>query len=146
MEGLFSPILLSAFGYDGSAQIAGGHMRILRRATPAAVSLGVVCLMTAVLWYLKMTGGGPRHPIFVYLLPIAVLAMFYGSLAALTCACEAMACAAYFLYDPIDSFAIASRLEVGDFVVFAVLAAIGVKCTRELLRPSAKPPTAPMRS
>ncbi len=109
-------------------------MRVLKWAAPAAVSLGVVCLMTAVLWYLKVTGAGLRHPIFLYLLPITVLAMFYGSLAALACAGASIACAAYFLYDPIYNFTIASRLEVGDLVVFAMLAAIGVKCTRELLR------------
>jgi K+-sensing histidine kinase KdpD len=113
---------------------------MLRRATPAAVSLGVICLMTAVLWSLKMIGAGPRHPIFFYLLPIAVLAIFYGSVSALACAGGAMACGAYFLYDPIYSFTSASRLEIGDFVAFAVLAVIGVKCTRELLRPSQKPP------
>jgi K+-sensing histidine kinase KdpD len=121
-------------------------MRMLKWATPAAASLGVVCLMTAVLWYLKVTGAGLRHPIFLYLLPIAVLAMFYGSLTALACACTSMACAAYFLYDPIYSFAVASRMEVGDLVVFAMLAAIAVKCTRELLRPPAKPPAEPAAS
>lgn len=119
---------------------------MLKRATPTVISFGVLCLTTAVLWSLKVAGVGPRHPIFFYLFPIAVLALLYGSRGALACACAAMACAAYFLYDPIYSFAIASRLEVGDLAVFAMLAAIGVKCARELSRPSTKPPAAPARS
>lgn len=112
---------------------------------PVAVSLAVVCLVTAVLWWLKRVGDGLIHPVFFYLLPIALLAILYGRVPALLCACVATACAAYFLYDPLYSLHIANRLEVGDLVFFVVLALIGVKCTGELLRPPAKIPATKWR-
>jgi K+-sensing histidine kinase KdpD len=110
-------------------------MRIKIQTIPLAVSLTVVCLVTAILWYVKRSGMGPLHPVFFYLLPIAVLTMLYGRLPALVCASVAMLCSAFFLYDPVYSFHVSNRLEVGDLVCFAVLALIGVQCTGELLRP-----------
>ncbi len=105
-----------------------------------ALALAVACGVTAVLWYVKVAGGGIRHPVFFYLLPIALLAILYGSLPALLCAGTGTACAAYFLYDPVYSFHFANRLEVTDLIFFLVLTAVGVKCTRELLRPPGNPP------
>jgi K+-sensing histidine kinase KdpD len=110
-------------------------MRIKIQTIPLAVSLTVVCLVTAILWYVKRSGMGPLHPVFFYLLPIAVLTMLYGRLPALVCASVAMLCSAFFLYDPVYSFHVSNRLEVGDLVCFAVLALIGVRTTGELLRP-----------
>jgi K+-sensing histidine kinase KdpD len=113
-------------------------MRMKIQAVPLAVSLTVVLLVTAILWYVKLSGAGPLHPVFFYLLPIALLTMLYGRLAALVCASVAMLCSAFFLYDPIYSFHVTNRLEVGDLVCFAMLALIGVQCTGELLRPQTK--------
>jgi K+-sensing histidine kinase KdpD len=110
-------------------------MGIKIQGVPFAVSLTVVCLVTAILWYVKRSGIGPLHPVFFYLLPIALLTMLYGRLPALVCASVAMLCSAFFLYDPVYSFHVSNRLEVGDLVCFAVLALIGVQCTGELLRP-----------
>jgi K+-sensing histidine kinase KdpD len=118
----------------------GGRMRMMTRAMRITVSLAVVTLLTAVLWYFKRVGVGPLHPIFFYLLPVALLTMLCGRLPALLSASLATACSAYFLYDPIYSFHVTNRLEVGDLVCFAVLALIGVHCTGELLRPPAKAP------
>lgn len=112
-------------------------MRLVSRTIPIAASLVIVSLVTAVLWYLKLAGDGILHPVFFYLLPIALLAILFGSLPALLCASAATACAAYFLYDPVYSFYVTSRLEIGDLCFFVVLALIGVKCTRELRRPHA---------
>jgi K+-sensing histidine kinase KdpD len=120
-------------------------MRINVRAVPVAVSLTVVALVTAILWYAKVSGAGPLHPVFFYLLPIALLTVFYGRLAALLGASVAMLCSAFFLYDPVYSFAVTNRLEVGDLVCFAVLALVGVQCTGELLRPPTKVSTAKSR-
>jgi len=116
-------------------------MRTMRRVIPVAVSLAVVCAITAVLWYLKQTGDGLRHPVFFYLLPNALLAVLYGALPALLCASAATACAAYFLYDPAFSFQVANPLEIGDLAFFVLLAVIGVKCTGKLLQPLASRPT-----
>lgn len=112
-------------------------MRTMRRAVPVVVSLAVVCAITAVLWYLKQTGDGLRHPVFFYLLPSALLAVLYGAFPALLCASTATACAAYFLYDPVYSFQFTNPLEIGDLAFFVLLAVIGVKCTGKLLQPPA---------
>lgn len=120
-------------------------MRTMPRAIRVAVSLTVVSLVTAVLWYFKRAGVGPFHPVFFYLLPIALLTIFCGRLAALLGASLATACSAYFLYDPVYSFQVANQLEVGDLVCFGVLAVIGVHCTRELLRPPTKVPAVKAR-
>jgi K+-sensing histidine kinase KdpD len=107
-----------------------------RRAMPIAVSLGSVAAVTSVLFYFRLTTG-LHHPIFVYLPLIALMAMVYGSVAALIGASAAIACAAFFLYEPAYSFAVANGLEVGDLLWFALLAVIATKCARAL-RPSSK--------
>lgn len=113
-------------------------MDIMKTMVSAVVSIAVVAVVTAILWYAKVTGIGPHHPIFFYLLPIALLAIQYGARTALICAIVATFNAAYFLYDPIYSFRISGRLEIGDLICFTMLALIGVKCIIELLRPSTK--------
>jgi len=115
-------------------------MWIVKGAVPVAVSLSFVCVVTAVLWYLKLATAGPDHPVFFYLLPIALVMILYGSLPALLGVLTAAACADFFLYDPQYTFDISSRVELGDLACFAMLAVIGVKCASELFRPSAKTP------
>jgi K+-sensing histidine kinase KdpD len=105
---------------------------------PAAVSLMVVAVITALLWYLKLTIVSPHDPVFFYVLPIIVIAMVYGSGPALLGACAAFGCADYFLYDPLYSFDICSRQEFGDLAYFSLLTGIGVKCAGALFHPSAK--------
>lgn len=107
-------------------------MNIVKASVPVAVSLVIISAVTAALWYFKLATTGPDHPVFFYLLPIAVVMIFYGSFPALLCVVTAAACADYFLYDPIYSFVISSRLEFGDLACFTFLALIGVKCTSEL--------------
>lgn len=120
-------------------------MRKAKRAVRVAVSLGIVGLATGVLVYLKLTTAGLHHPIFVYLPLIALLALAFGSVAALSSAAAAIAASTYFLYDPIYSFAVANTLEVGDLLWFALLAVIAIKCTRALSRRSGKLPQAKSR-
>jgi K+-sensing histidine kinase KdpD len=120
-------------------------MRKARRPVRVAVSLAIVGVATGVLAYIKLTTAGPHHPIFVYLPLIALLAFGLGSAAALSGAAAAIAAAAYFLYDPSYSFAVANTLEVGDLLWFALLAVIVVKCTRALSRRSSKLPPAKSR-
>jgi K+-sensing histidine kinase KdpD len=120
-------------------------MRMMTQAMRVAVSLTVVSLVTSILWYFKRAGLGPLHPVFFYLLPVAVLTIFCGRLPALLSASLATVSSAYFLYDPVYSFLVTNRLEVGDLVCFGVLALIGVHCTGELLRPPAKIPVVKAR-
>lgn len=120
-------------------------MSVLKGAVPVAVTLAVVSAVTAVLWYFKLATFGPEHPVFFYLLPIGVLMFLYGSLPALLAVFVAAAAADYFLYDPLYSFNISSRVEFGDIACFALLGLMGVKCAYELFRPSAKMPQAKSR-
>jgi len=110
-------------------------MGILRRATPVAMVLAVVAIITAVLWLIRISVVGPQHLVFFYLLPIAVVASLYGSLPAMLYGIAAAFCAAFFLYDPLYSFYVTSPLEVGELVCFVGLALIGAKCAADLLQP-----------
>ena len=104
-------------------------------AIPVAVSLAVVAVVTRSFGWSRLPQLGPHHLVFFYLLPIAFVAVLYGSLPAMVCAIAATLCAAYFLYDPIYSFHVANPLELGELFCFAGLALIGAKCTADLLRP-----------
>jgi len=115
-------------------------MRIVKGAIPFVVTLAAVAAVTAILAYCKLAGIGPHHPIFFYLLPIAAVALIYGSAPAAMFALVATVCAAFFLYDPVFSFQVTNHLEIGDLICFVVLALMTVKCAVELLRPAAKLP------
>ena len=115
-------------------------MRLVKTALPVTVALVVVSAVTAVLWYSELTTFGPAHPVLFYLLPIALVTIVYGSYPALLCVFAAAACADYFLYDPIYSFDITTRVEAGDLACFTFLALIGVKCASELFWRSAEMP------
>jgi K+-sensing histidine kinase KdpD len=108
---------------------------ILRRAAPVALVFGVVSVVTAVLWFIRISAVGPQHLVFFYLLPIALVATLYGSLLAMLYGIAATLCAAFFLYDPLYSFYVASPLDVGELVCFVGLALIGAKCAADLLQP-----------
>ncbi len=117
-------------------------MSIVLRAAPVAISLTVVALVTGILWYLQLTKLSVRDPVFFYVLPIVVVAIIYGRGPALLGVCAAFLCADYFLYEPLYSLDISSRVEFGDLSCFSLLALIGVKCVVELFRPTAAKATA----
>jgi K+-sensing histidine kinase KdpD len=114
-------------------------MSTVTRVLPAAISLTVVAVLTAILWYLKASPLGLRDPVFFYVLPIVLVAIIYGRGPALLGVCAAFLCADYFLYDPLYSLDISSRVEFGDLACFSLLALIGVKCVGEVFRPLVKP-------
>jgi K+-sensing histidine kinase KdpD len=118
--------------------LGGERVRMTRQTVPVGISLAAVGIVTAMVWHLKLTSVGLGHPIFVFLPLIALIAMLYGSLPASLGALAAMACSAFFLYKPLYSFHVSNRMEVGDIVCFALLAFIGVVCTRKLMHPPAR--------
>ena len=130
---------------NGPNGLGGMRMSVLKGAVSVTVTLAVVSAVTAVLLYFKLATLGPEHPVFFYLLPIGVVMIFYGRLPALLAVFTAAACADFFLYDPIYSFDISSRVEFGDLACFSLLALITVKCASELFRPSEKVRTAKSR-
>jgi len=110
-------------------------MGIFRRAAPVALVFAVVSVVTAILWFIRISAVGPQHLVFFYLLPIALVATLYGSFLAMLYGIAATLCAAFFLYDPLYSFYVASPLDVGELVCFVGLALIGAKCAADLLQP-----------
>jgi two-component system, OmpR family, sensor histidine kinase KdpD len=112
-------------------------MQFVKAATPAFVAFAVVLTVTAVLTLVKHEAVGPQHLVFFYLLPTALVAVLYGMRTAMFCAFAATACAAFFLYDPVYSFYVATPVEAGELICFTGLALIGAKCTADLLRPVA---------
>ncbi len=109
---------------------------MVKTAIPAAVALAVAIGVTAILWTLRIQAVRPQHLVFFYLLPTALVAVFYGSRPAMLCAIAATICAAYFLYAPFYSFSVANPRELGELFCFAGLALIGARCTADLLRPA----------
>jgi K+-sensing histidine kinase KdpD len=109
-------------------------MWILKRAEPVVVALAVTSLTTAVLYALRQMFGDEEHLVFFYLLPMALVAVLYGSRSAMICVAAASVCAAYFLYNPVYSFYVSNPADLGELICFAGLALIGAKCTADLLR------------
>jgi|SRR5579863_3422147 K+-sensing histidine kinase KdpD len=114
-------------------------MSIVTRGLPVAISLTVIAVVTAILWYLKLSAFSLRDPVFFYVLPIIVVAIVFGRVPALLGVGAAFFCADYFLYDPLYSLDISSRVEFGDLACFSLLALMGVKCVAEVFRPTVKP-------
>ncbi len=90
------------------------------------MSLATVWVLTAILWYAKLVVAGPHDPAFFYLLPLTFIAARYGMWPALLGAITAFGCADYFLYDPLYTLKICSRIELVDLSFFAVLAVLAI--------------------
>jgi K+-sensing histidine kinase KdpD len=94
---------------------------VRRWMTPVTVSLLLVALTTAFLWAIQ-----PQleqdHLIFIYFVPTTLIALRYGSLSAMGVTIASSLAAAYFLYPPNFSFAVGSRLEFMELVLFSLLA------------------------
>jgi K+-sensing histidine kinase KdpD len=114
-------------------------MHVVKGTVSVAISAVVVSAITAILWYAKLTGIGLHHPVFFYLLPIALVAILCGAMPAMLCTAAATVCSVYLFYNPIYSFQVANTLEWGDLICFVVLATIGIKCSIDLARPATTP-------
>src|SRR6516165_7740825 len=113
-------------------------MQLLKQATPLAVSLAIILIVTAVLYYFN-NAQHQHHLVFFYLFPTALVAMIYGSVLSMVCATFATLVAAFFLYGPIYSFYVSDPRDVGELILFAVTGLIAAKCTAELMRSPEKP-------
>lgn len=108
-------------------------MTMLQRAISIAVSLALMAAITAVLFHVHMTQTAPHRLVYLYLPPVILIAILFGSRLALVCAAIAVLCADYFLQDPIYSLYNSNVLEYGDLIWFAALAALSIKTTRKLM-------------
>ena len=113
-------------------------MRASRGVLPIVVSVGLILAVTAILWRLTLTTGSSHALVYIYLFPVALIAALYNGRLAVFCTAMAMACADYFLQEPLYSFANDNPLEYGDLVCFALLAVTAIKFIRVLIRPSTK--------
>src|SRR5271154_5509954 len=120
-------------------------MPLLKGSLPIAVSLGIMAAVTAILWYINRAAATPHHLVYFYLLPVVLVAILYSGRLAMACAILALVAADYFLQDPLYSLYNTDPLEYGDLICFGILAAMTIKCTRELMRPGAKIPAAGSR-
>jgi K+-sensing histidine kinase KdpD len=108
-------------------------------ATATCVSLAMLIVVTAFLWWVRRAlPSAVHHPVFFYLLPTAVLAGLYGVVEGALFAVAAFICSAFFLYDPVYSFYVSSIRALGELFWFLVIALVGVKCVVELRRKSRK--------
>ena len=105
---------------------------------PIAVSLCVMAVATAILWQLKVTTTNEHHLVYLYLLPVVLIAVLYTGRLALLSAAIALVGADYFLQDPLYSLDVDNPLQYGDLIWFAILAAMSIKCIRVLMKPQPK--------
>ena len=91
------------------------------RLVPIVVSLTLVASTTLVLWQVEVRLR-QEHLIYIYFLPTALIAIRYGSMAAMGVTIASSLAASYFLYRPLYSFAIDNVLDVFELVLFCLLA------------------------
>jgi K+-sensing histidine kinase KdpD len=113
-------------------------MRLLKRTAPITVSLAMILVVTAVLFYFR-EAQHQHHLVFLYIFPTAIVAMIYGSVLSMVCAIFATLVANFFLYDPIYSLYVSDPRDVGELIIYAVTGLIGAKCVAELTHSPQKP-------
>src|SRR5687767_4396852 len=88
----------------------------LRRwLTPITASAVLLALTTAFIWMIDAPLQHD-HLIFIYLVPTALIAIRYGSIAAMCVAIVSLMAAAYFLYTPRFSFVVANPLDLLEII------------------------------
>ena len=111
-------------------------MRALRGMFPIVVSVGLILAVTAIFWQIKLSTGEASYGlVYIYLLPVTLIAALYNGRLAVLSAAMAILCADFFLQDPLYSFANDNPLEYGDLFAFALLAIPAIKFVRELVTP-----------
>jgi K+-sensing histidine kinase KdpD len=114
-------------------------MKFLEWATATAVSIAMLIVVTAILWWAKLAlPDAIHHPVFFYLVPTAVLAMVYGVIEGVLFAVAAFVCSVFLLYDPVYSFRVSDVHALGELFWFLITALVGVKCVAELRHQSDK--------
>jgi K+-sensing histidine kinase KdpD len=98
-----------------------GKLFLRRWVTPITVSAALLALTTAFVWMIDAPLQHD-HLIFIYLVPTALIAIRYGSISAMCVAIVSTFAAAYFLYAPRFSFAVASALDLLELILFSLLA------------------------
>lgn len=93
----------------------------MSRAAPILVPLVLLAITTGVLYVLDILLD-PEHLIFAYLVPTTLIAIGYGSRAAMLTSIGGVILAAYFLYEPTFSFYLKEPLHMAELAFFTLLA------------------------
>ena len=115
----------------GPARLAfvfGKESRILQPVSPVLVAFSAILLTTVVLLAVD-SFISTEALAFIYLLPVTVMAMHYGSTVGVLTSFASALAAAYFFFPPKFSFYIADPLyvvELGFFLLLAVIASKAV--------------------
>lgn len=125
---------------DAPISSAGMVTSFRRRwITLITASLVLFVLTTVLIWPIRARLN-QEHLIFIYLVPTSLIAIRYGSIAALCVTIVSSVAAAYFLYPPRFSFLIASPLDLVEITLFCLLAMLasqvvaGFASDREVIR------------
>jgi K+-sensing histidine kinase KdpD len=88
---------------------------------PLVVSSVLFALTTAAIWLLD-AHLKQEHLVFLYVVPASLVAIRYGSVSAMGVILAGSVVAAYLLYPPFGSFAMASSLDMLELMLFGLLA------------------------
>jgi two-component system, OmpR family, sensor histidine kinase KdpD len=103
----FSPNLIPAIGW--------------RWIGAVLASLALIVLATAIIVAVDIALA-PRHLVFGYLVPTAVVAILFGRIPALLASLVSALAAAFFLYAPKFSIYITDPLHIAELALFSILA------------------------
>ena len=112
-------------------------MRASKVVVPVAVSVGLIMVLTTILWRLNLNAAASNHLVYMYLFPVVLIAARYSGGVALLSMIIALICADYFLQRPLYVLGSDNPLEYGDLFVFALVAVTAIQFVRVLVRPRA---------
>jgi K+-sensing histidine kinase KdpD len=72
-------------------------MRVAKYMLCVVVSLGLMLVVTAILWHINLTTAGSQSLVYIYLIPVILIAAAYNGRVAILCAAVAIVCADLFL-------------------------------------------------
>jgi K+-sensing histidine kinase KdpD len=102
-----------------------------RSCLAPVLSAAAIFLVTAILAHATLAD--PRHVIFVYVIPVAVIAVVSGSLAAFLASVASVACGAYCFYPPSFSFYVTNPLDVAELGFFLLFVSLGGQAIAQVL-------------
>src|SRR6516165_8601272 len=113
-------------GRAGLAFVFGKESRILQPVSPVLVAFSAILLISVVLLAVDSFLDAEALA-FIYLLPVMVMAMHYGSTVGVLASFASALAAAYFCFPPKFSFFIADPLNVAELGFFLLLTVIASK-------------------
>jgi K+-sensing histidine kinase KdpD len=108
-------------GVGAGMPVMSTAQKWLSWAAPVLVPLVLLVITTAVLFVLDVFLD-PEHLIFGYLVPTTLIAIAYGSTAAMLTSIAGVILATYFLYEPTFSLLIRDPLHIAELAFFTLLA------------------------